>query len=104
MTRRDILGGGLPANRLHLIQGNPGSGKTTLGLQFLLEGARLGEPGLYVTLSETAEELRTVAASHGWTLDGIELYELPATEATGGGDCSPRFGAGVHYGAQLVRL
>ncbi len=72
----DILGGGLTNQRLYLLEGTPGTGKTTLALQFLLEGARGGEPGLYVTLSETAEELRAVAASHGWSLDNIELYEL----------------------------
>ncbi|MGE4239295.1 ATPase domain-containing protein [Ramlibacter sp.] len=72
----DVLGGGLPVNHLYLIEGNPGAGKTTLGLQFLLEGARHDERGLYVTLSETATELRTVAASHGWSLDAIELFEL----------------------------
>jgi circadian clock protein KaiC len=76
----DVLGGGLPDGHLYLVEGNPGSGKTTLGLQFLLRGASDGEKGLYVTLSETAEELRTVAASHGWTLDGIELFELLSGE------------------------
>ena len=54
----DILAGGLPRNRLYLVEGRPGTGKTTLALQFLLEGRRLGEPGMYVTLSETADELR----------------------------------------------
>jgi circadian clock protein KaiC len=72
----DILGGGLTPARLYLVEGTPGSGKTTLALQFLLEGERQGEKGLYVTLSETAEELRSVAATHGWSLDGIELFEL----------------------------
>lgn len=72
----DILGGGLTAERLYLLEGTPGTGKTTLSLQFLLEGQRVGESGLYITLSETAEELRAVAASHGWNLQGIELYEL----------------------------
>jgi circadian clock protein KaiC len=72
----DILGGGLTPDRLYLLEGAPGTGKTTLSLQFLLEGARRGERGLYVTLSETADELRASAATHGWTLDGIELYEL----------------------------
>lgn len=73
-----ILVGGFPQNRFYLIEGEPGSGKTTLGLQFLLEGARLGEPGLYVTLSETADELRAVALSHAWSLEGVTLYELTA--------------------------
>jgi circadian clock protein KaiC len=75
-----ILGGGWPRNRLFLVEGDPGTGKTTLALQFLLEGARRGEPGLYITLSETAEELRAVAASHGWSLDGLALHELAVPE------------------------
>jgi circadian clock protein KaiC len=77
-----ILRGGLPENRLYLVEGEPGTGKTTLALQFLLEGARRGEPGLYVTLSESSSELRAVAQSHGWTLDGVALHELaPTTES-----------------------
>lgn len=72
----EILGGGFPARRLYLVQGTPGAGKTTLGLQFLLEGAARGEQGLYITLSETREELEAVASSHGWSLDAITLYEL----------------------------
>lgn len=79
----DILGGGLPADHLYLVEGNPGSGKTTLGLQFLLRGADRGEKGLYVTLSETQQELRTVAASHGWKLDGVEVFELVSSEGLG---------------------
>lgn len=75
-----ILGEGLPRNRLYLIDGEPGTGKTTLALQFLLEGARRGEAGLYVTLSETREELNAVAMSHNWTLDSIDVYELAAPE------------------------
>ena len=71
-----ILGGGLPAERVYLLEGTPGSGKTTLALQFLLEGAARGDTGLYITLSETAAELAEVARSHNWTLDGIELFEL----------------------------
>ena len=71
-----ILGGGLPADRLYLIEGSPGTGKTTLALQFLREGARLGEPVLYVALSETNEELTEVARSHGWKLDGVVVHEL----------------------------
>jgi len=80
----DILTGGLPGQRLYLVSGEPGTGKTTLALQFLLEGERLGEPGLYVTLSETAEELRSTAASHGWSLEKITLYELSSVEQASG--------------------
>jgi circadian clock protein KaiC len=71
-----VLGGGLTAHRSYLLEGAPGSGKTTIALQFLLDGARQGEKGLYITLSETSIELREVANSHGWKLDGIELFEL----------------------------
>jgi circadian clock protein KaiC len=75
-----ILGGGLPSNHLYLVEGTPGSGKTTLGLQFLLRGVRDDQRGLYITLSETASELKTVAASHGWSLEGVELFELVTDE------------------------
>lgn len=71
-----ILNGGLPKDRLYLVQGDPGVGKTTLSLQFLLEGRRLSERCLYVTLGETREELEGVAASHGWSLDGIDVFEI----------------------------
>jgi len=76
----DILGGGFTPHRLYLIEGMPGSGKTTLAFQFLLEGVRQGERVLYVTLSETEEEIRAVAASHGWSLEGITVRELVPTE------------------------
>lgn len=72
----EVLFGGLTPQRLYLVEGTPGTGKTTLALQFLIEGIRKGEPGLYVTLSETAEELRAVANSHGWSLDDLTLFEL----------------------------
>lgn len=76
----NILDGGLTPRRLYLVEGNPGSGKTTLAIQFLLDGVHQGERCLYVTLSETAEELRAAAASHGWSLDGIDLFELVPSE------------------------
>jgi circadian clock protein KaiC len=76
----DILCGGLTPHRLYLIEGVPGSGKTTLALQYLLEGARRGEPVLYVTLSETEEELRAMARTHRWNMDGITIRELVPPE------------------------
>lgn len=75
-----ILEGGFPANRLYLLEGDPGTGKTTLALKFLLEGASQGEPVLYVTLSETKEELNAVAESHGWSLAKLNIYELIPSE------------------------
>ena len=73
----DILGGRLARNRLYLLEGVPGSGKTTLAVQFLLEGAIAGEKGLYITLSETEQELREAAASHGWSIpESIQIFEL----------------------------
>lgn len=77
----EILGEGLPANCLYLVQGDPGSGKTTLALQFLLEGVRLGEKTLYITLSETKDELVKVARSHDWSLDAIALFELSSIDS-----------------------
>ena len=76
----NIVGGGLPRDCIYLVQGDPGSGKTTLALQFLLEGLRRGENALYITLSETREELLKVAVSHGWSLEQIPLLELSAIE------------------------
>ena len=76
----DILNGGLPRDCFYLIQGDPGSGKTTLALQFLLEGVRCGESVFYVTLSETREELLKVTRSHGWSLESIPLLELSSIE------------------------
>jgi len=75
-----VLCGGLPRNRLYLIDGHPGVGKTTLALQFLMEGVKRGEACLYVTLSETKAELDAVAESHGWDLAGIEIMELSQIE------------------------
>jgi circadian clock protein KaiC len=76
----DVLGGGLPRHHIYLVQGDPGVGKTTLAMQFLLEGARQGETGLYITLSETKEELEIVAESHGWDLRKIHLFELSSLQ------------------------
>lgn len=76
----NLLFGGLPRNRIYLLEGRSGTGKTTLALQFLLEGARSGERGLYITLSETKEELLAVAHSHGWSLDDINIYDLAVPE------------------------
>ena len=76
----DILAGGLPRDCFYLVQGDPGSGKTTLALQFLLEGLRRGEKVFYITLSETREELLQVARSHGWSIDKIPLLDLSAVE------------------------
>jgi circadian clock protein KaiC len=78
----EVLGGGFPANRLYLVAGDPGTGKTTLAMQFLMEGVRQGESVLYVTLSETEEETCAVARSHGWSLDGVKIYELIPHEDT----------------------
>lgn len=76
-----VLGGGLSRGRLFLLEGRPGTGKTTMATQFLLEGAAAGERCLYITLSETADELRSSALSHGWSLDGIEVFELVPPES-----------------------
>lgn len=75
-----VLNGRLTPSRLYLLEGAPGSGKTTLGLQFLMEGIAAGEPCLYITLSETSEELNAVVETHGWTLEGIDLFELSSAE------------------------
>jgi circadian clock protein KaiC len=76
----DVLNGGLIPRRLYLVEGSPGAGKTTLALQYLLEGVKNRERCLYITLSETKEELSAGAASHGFSLDGIEIVELIADE------------------------
>ena len=75
-----VMAGGYPQSHLFLVEGDPGTGKTTLALQFLLDGVRRGERGLYITLSETAAELVGVATSHGWSLEGIEVFELMPDE------------------------
>ncbi|HTI43009.1 MAG TPA: ATPase domain-containing protein [Vicinamibacterales bacterium] len=76
----ELLRGGLTPNRLYLIEGSPGTGKTTLAMQFLLEGRDRGEKTLYVTLSETKNELTAIARSHGWSLDNVELFQLSPAE------------------------
>src|SRR5689334_15665158 len=76
----EILCGGLPRNRLYVIQGDPGVGKTTMALLFLLQGLREGEKGFYITLSETKEELEQTALSHDWSLEGLEILELSTIE------------------------
>jgi circadian clock protein KaiC len=82
----DILGGGFDANRLYLVEGMPGSGKTTLALQFLLDGMKRGEKVLYITLSESESELRLVATRHGWSLHGVPIFQLVPPEASHGPD------------------
>lgn len=77
----DVLNGGLTHGRLFLLEGTPGTGKTTIALEFLRAGAAAGERCLYITLSETEEELRATAVSHGWSLDGIDVFELLPPES-----------------------
>jgi circadian clock protein KaiC len=102
----DVLAGGLARSRLFLIEGMPGSGKTTLALQVLRTAAARGEPVLYVTLSETEEELRSVAASHDWTLDGVSLQELiPAEDSLDPGQQYTLFHASeVELGATIKEI
>jgi circadian clock protein KaiC len=78
----DILNGGIDADRVYLVEGRPGTGKTTLAIQFLLEAVRRGERALYVTLSETETELRLAATRHGWSLEGISIFQLVPPEAS----------------------
>jgi len=72
----DVLVGGLARGRIYLLEGHPRTGKTMVAIQFLAAGAVEGEKVLYITLSETEDELRASAASHGWTMDGIAIFEL----------------------------
>ena len=76
-----ILNGGLPRDWSYMVRGDPGTGKTTLGLQFLLAGLAAGEAVLYVTLGHTARELREIARSHGWSLSGMQIHELSEDDA-----------------------
>jgi circadian clock protein KaiC len=77
----DILAGGLARDRVYLLEGSPGTGKTTAAISFLRAGAMLGEATLYITLAETEEELRETAHSHGWNMDGVEVFELVPPES-----------------------
>jgi len=77
----DVTAGGLARGRLFLLEGSPGTGKTTIATQFLMAGAREGERSLYITLSETEDELRSGAASHGWSLEGLDIFELVPPES-----------------------
>ncbi|HET6149428.1 MAG TPA: ATPase domain-containing protein [Polyangia bacterium] len=79
----EVLGGGLPRNGIYLVQGSPGVGKTTLALQFLLEGSRTGDKSLYLALTETRGEVQLVADSHGWSLEGLEICELDGRDDQG---------------------
>lgn len=99
-----VLRGGLPRNRLHLIEGAPGTGKTTLGLRFLLDGISRGERCLYVTLSESTEELKTTASTHGWNTDGIEFFELIPEEALPERQQTVLFPAEVQFGKTIEQL
>src|SRR5690349_19015708 len=77
----DILDGRLTRNRIYLVEGDPGTGKTTMAFQFMLEGLRRGEKCLYITLSETTEELHSIAASHGWDISQLDIFEMTPPEA-----------------------
>jgi circadian clock protein KaiC len=80
----DILGGGFVGGRLHLVEGRPGTGKTTLGMHFVLAGRDLDEKALYVSMSETRDELQAVASAHGWSLECVEIFELVPSDAEDG--------------------
>ena len=77
----DVTAGGFARGRLFLLEGSPGTGKTTIAMQFLMTGAAAGERCLYITLSETEDELRATADSHGWSLDGVDVFELIPPES-----------------------
>lgn len=92
-----IIAGGFARHRVHLVEGAPGSGKTTLGLQFLMDGVSRGERALYITLSESKIELLSVADSHGWSLEGIDIFELIPPELS----LDPRQRQTIVYSADL---
>ncbi|GAB3664584.1 ATPase domain-containing protein [Ramlibacter alkalitolerans] len=98
-----ILGGGLTPHRIYLIEGEPGAGKTTTGLQFLLEGARAGENVVYISLAETRDELTAVAASHGWDISGIHVHEVLPDEDLLGASDRPMFHASEVEMADTLR-
>ena len=100
----EVLGGGWPRNCLFLVEGNPGVGKTTVAMQFLLEGKRQGERCLYVSLSETKQELDAVALSHAWDLSGIDIIELSAVERAIGQGGATLFHSSEVELNQLTRL
>ncbi|MCY0386906.1 AAA family ATPase [Robbsia sp. Bb-Pol-6] len=99
-----ILRGGLPQNRLHLIEGAPGTGKTTIAQRFLLQGIECGERCLYVTLSESTEELTSAAMTHGWSLDGIDILEVVPEEEDLGRQQTVLYPAEVEFGQTISRI
>jgi circadian clock protein KaiC len=100
----DILGGGFPARRLYLVHGDPGAGKTTLAMQFLLEGVRREERSLYVTLSETREELADIARSHEWSLEGLNILEVSADATADESETTVFHPSEVELGQRMQRL
>jgi circadian clock protein KaiC len=101
-----ILGGGLPSDNLYLLEGTPGTGKTTLAMQFLMAGAAAGESVLYITLAETASELRAVAKSHGWDIERIQVLELvpPAEQLEPDAQYTVFHPAEVELGQTMARI
>jgi circadian clock protein KaiC len=100
----NILGGGFVRGRLHLVEGKPGTGKTTLAMQFILAGRDRSETGLYVSMSETQAELNSVASSHGWSLDGVELCELAPPDAEDDGNRQTIFRSSEVELGETIRL
>ena len=101
----EILGGGFVLGRLHLVEGRPGTGKTTLGMQFVLAGRDQNDKVLYVSMSETRDELHAVAAAHGWSLEGFEMFELvPPDGEDGGGSRQTMFRPSEVELGETIRL